>query len=117
MDDDRVQAFERELWMGGEDVYRERIADDCLMVVPAQPYLLSGHKAVAAVADTPRWDDVEFSGFKVSRPQEGLIVIGYKANARRGDEDYEAYCTSTLQRLGHEDWKVIQHQQTVALAG
>jgi hypothetical protein len=116
MDDERVKSFERDLWIGGEDVYRERIAEDCLMVVPAKPFLLAGSEAVAAVSDTPRWSDVEFSEFRISRPQEGIIVIAYKADAQRGEETYQAYCTSTYQRLGHDQWQVVQHQQTVALS-
>ena len=117
MDDERVRSFERELWMGGEEVYRERIAEDCLMVVPAKPFLLSAGEVIAAVSGTPRWSEVEFSDFRISRPQDGIIVIAYQADARRGEETYQAYCTSTYHRLGHEQWQVVQHQQTVALAG
>ena len=40
-------------------------------------------------------------------------MIGYRAEARRGEERYVAYCTSTYQRVGEQDWRVIQHQQTV----
>ncbi len=116
MDDERVRSFERDLWIGGEEVYRERIAKDCLMVVPAKPFLLSADEAIAAVSDTPRWSEVEFSDFRISRPQEGIIVIAYQADARRGEQAYQAYCTSTYQRLAPEQWQVVQHQQTVALA-
>jgi hypothetical protein len=118
MDDERVAAFERELWHGGAEVYRQRIADDCLMVVPAEPFVLAGDEAVRAVEDTPRWREVELSDLRISRPQEGLIVIAYKVEASRAEdgsagERYVAYCTSTLRRRGHEDWEVVQHQQTV----
>jgi hypothetical protein len=51
----------------------------------------------------------------VSRPEEGLIVIAYEARASRGDEHYRAFCTSTYRRRGHEDWEVVQHQQTLGL--
>ncbi|MGB7408748.1 MAG: hypothetical protein WA908_09590, partial [Pontixanthobacter sp.] len=53
---------------------------------------------------------------RVERPEEGLIVIAYRAQAKRGQgdstESYDALCTSTLRRIGEEDWEVVQHQQT-----
>jgi trehalose-6-phosphate synthase len=64
------------------------------------------------VADTPRWESAEFRDTRVSRPQEGLIVIAYRVAARRGEQSYHALCTSTLRRLAHEEWDVVQHQQT-----
>jgi len=66
---------------------------------------------------TPRWASVELSERLVSRPEEGLIVIAYKARAaREGAGAYEANCTSTYRRIAHEQWRVVQHQQTPPLA-
>jgi len=90
------------------------------MVVPNDPFVMTGHAAADAMANTPRWDSVEFSETKVARPdgpEGGLIVVAYKVDAKRGDEGYTAYCTSTLLREGEEDWVVIQHQQTPPLTG
>ena len=112
MDDDRIREFERELWIGEGDVYRRRVSPDCVMVVPEQPFLLRGEEAISTVEGTPRWNSVEFADFEVNRAQEGLIVIGYKVDARRDHESYQAYCTSTYQRVAEQDWQVIQHQQT-----
>jgi len=116
MEDERVWEFERSLWTGGSDTYRQLIDPECLMVLPARPYVHTGEQAVASVEDTPRWSEVTFSERQVARPQEGLIVIAYKAEARRQDQGYAAYCTSTLRRLSHDEWRVVQHQQTVPLA-
>ena len=113
MDDDRVRQFETDLWMGGSDVYRERVAEDCQMVVPALPFLLSGEEAIEAVEKTPRWSSVDLSELRISRPEDGLIVLAYKADASRGEERYQAYCSSTYRRIAHEDWRVVQHQQTI----
>ena len=66
--------------------------------------------------DTPRWEQVSLTERQVARPQEGLIVIGYHVAAHRGDEHYEAHCTSVIRRLEHEVWRVVQHQQTPVLA-
>ncbi len=113
MDDGRVWSFEESLWVGDAAHYRELIDEECLMVVPAPPYVLGGQQAVDAVSDTPRWSKVTMSEQRVSRPQEGLIVIAYKAEASKEDgQSYQAHCTTTMRRIEHEVWRVIQHQQT-----
>ena len=117
MDDPRVWEFEKSLWTGGAERYRELVDDHCVMVLPESPWVFTGAQAIAAVSDTPRWSEVAFSLQQVMRPEEGLIVIGYHARAtREGGESYEAYCTSTLRRLAHEQWRVVSHQQTPPLA-
>ena len=53
---------------------------------------------------------------RVARPQEGLIVVAYRAKASKADaQPYDAHCTSTYRRLGHDHWVVVQHQQTPPL--
>lgn len=116
MDDARIWSFERSLWTEGAENYREKIDDQCLMVLPQPPFVYKGADAVAAVSATPRWEGVEFSEEQVMRPQEGLIVIAYRAHATKGDETYEAHCTTTMRWLSHEHWRVVQHQQTPPLA-
>jgi hypothetical protein len=117
VDDDRIWSFEGSLWKGGAEVYRERIDEECLMVLPQEPFVMSGRDAIEAVTDTPRWDEVSMSDREVRRPQEGLIVIAYKAQARRAEQSYAAYCTSTYRRLAPEIWRVVQHQQSLLPAG
>jgi hypothetical protein len=113
MDDTRVWEFEESLWKGDAEVFRSRIDPDCQMVVPAEPFLLTGTEASEAMAGTPRWAEVRFRDGRISRPAEGLIVIAYTAEARsEGGTSYVAHCTSTYRRLDHADWRVIQHQQT-----
>ncbi|MEG8053641.1 DUF4440 domain-containing protein [Sphingomonas aerolata] len=117
MDDTRVWAFEESLWTGDADQYHTLIDDECVMVLPEQPFVMTGAQAIEAVADTPRWTEVRFSEQQIMRPQEGLIAIAYKAEAsREGATGYTAYCTTTMRRLEHEEWRVVQHQQTLALA-
>jgi len=117
MEDARIWEYERELWLGGGEVYRERVADTCVMALPSEPFLFDGKAATAAVEGTPRWKTVDFADQVVERPHEGLIVIGYRvrashAEAGGADGRYNALCTSTLMRLAHEEWVVVQHQQT-----
>jgi hypothetical protein len=120
MDDERVWDFERSLWTGDAQHYRELIDAESLMVIPTPPFVLQGDAAVDAVSDTPRWNSVDINDGRIVRPQEGMIVIAYRAFARKENgESYEAYCTSTYRRLSHEEWRVVQHHQSqvTALAG
>ncbi|MEW9854971.1 DUF4440 domain-containing protein [Novosphingobium sp. M1R2S20] len=112
MEDERIWDFERELWVGGDAVYRERVSEDCLMALPGEPFLFGGDEAAKAVEQTPRWRDVRFCEQRVSRPQEGLIVIAYRVEAQKEEGSYHALCTTTLRRRAHEEWDVVQHQQT-----
>lgn len=114
MDDARVWSFEESLWIGDAEHYHKAIDKQCLMVLPAEPFVMTGEQAIDAVAKTPRWTKVDLTERQVMRPQEGLIVVAYKATATRdGAPGYEAYCTSTYHRLSHEEWRVVQHQQTL----
>ncbi len=115
MDDDRVWSFEESLWTADAEHYRESIDDECLMVLPTPPFVMSGAQVIEAVASTPRWSSVELTERQVARPQEGLIVVAYRARAEKDGEGYEAHCTSTYRWLAHEVWKVVQHQQTPPL--
>jgi hypothetical protein len=112
MEDERVWAFEESLWTADAEHYENGVDDGVLMVLPAEPYVFSGQAAKDAVKNTPRWSEVELTQRKVSRPQEGLIVVAYHARAARDGEAYEAWCTSTYRRIAHENWTVVQHQQT-----
>lgn len=114
MDDDRVWAFEESLWICDAEHYRELIDKECVMVLPTPPFVFTGEQAIAAVADTPRWSKVVLSDRQIMRPQEGLIAIAYKAEAtREGTPDYIAFCTTTMRRLEHDVWRVVQHGQTL----
>lgn len=117
MDDARVWSFEESLWTGDPANYHEKIDRKALLVVPAPPFVLKGEAAADAMAETPRWTSVEMAEQQIMRPQEGLIVIAYHVLARRDGDDkaYEAHCTSTYRRLSHEEWRVVQHQQTPKL--
>ena len=53
MEDNRIWAFEESLWTGDAAHYRELIDDECVMVLPEQPFVLSASQAIEAVADTP----------------------------------------------------------------
>ena len=114
MDDERVWAFERDLWIGDAALYEKAIDDECLMVLPAPPFIATGAQAIEAVKSTPRWTEVNFSDQRISRPQEGLLVAAYAVRVSKAEESFEAHCTTTYRRLAHEECRVVQHQQTPA---
>lgn len=112
MEDARLWAFEEELWLGGADVYRQKVDAQCVMALPSEPFLFDGEAAIRAVEHTPRWESATFEDQRVARPEEGLIVIAYRVKAERPGKSYHALCSSTLRRLSHDHWTVVQHQQT-----
>ena len=116
MDDDRVWNFEESLWRASDERYHERVDPDCIMALSHAPHLFAGQDAIEAVSHTPAWDTVTFDSKSVSRPEEGMIVVGYKVRAEKGETCFTAACTSVYRRKGHEDWTVVQHAQ-VALGG
>jgi hypothetical protein len=118
MDDSRIHDFERELWVGPPEAYRAQVDPEVVMVVPMEPFVLQGEEAIRSVESTPRWSEAELTDWRISRPQEGLIVVAYHVTARREEgDDYQAHCTSTYRRLEHEEWRVVQHQQTPPILG
>jgi hypothetical protein len=116
MDDDRVWAFEKDLWLGNGDVYRKGIDPEARMALPEPPFIFSGEHAIAAVEATPRWSNVAFEDGTIARPQYGLIVVAYTAHAQQdGHDAYVAHCTTTYRLNDDHGWRVIQHQQTPKL--
>ena len=118
MQDDRLWGFEQSLWIEGRDNYREKVDPEIVMVLPRPPYVLTGDQAIEAVMATPVWDRAELTERHVARPQEGLIVVGYRVDAEKeGHAGYAAWCSSVYRRLEHEVWQVVQHQQTPIRGG
>jgi hypothetical protein len=114
MEDARLWAHEEQLWQGGEDVYRALIDPACVMILPTDPFVFAGEAAIRTVAATPHWQSVAFADQRIQRPQEGLLTCAYAVTAQGGahDKAYEAWCTTTWRRLGHDEWRVVQHQQS-----
>lgn len=113
MEDQRAWAIEESLWTGEPSTYPDLIDPFCLMVIPAPPHILPADLALRSMSKGQRWTRVAFAETHVSRPEEGLIVLAYRATANKDDgTNYVADCTSTWRRQGHEDWKLVQHQQT-----
>jgi hypothetical protein len=53
MDDTRIWGSEEMLWTGNPETYAAAIDEECLMVVPATPFIVAGRQATDAVSQTP----------------------------------------------------------------
>ena len=111
MDDERVWRFEEGLWRASDERYHERVDEDCVMALSEAPHIFSGEAAIEAVSGTPSWEEVSFSQKVVTRPEEGMIVVGYRVDAHEGETKFAAACTSVYRRRAHDDWTVVQHSQ------
>jgi hypothetical protein len=113
MEDQCAWTLEESLWTGDPKGYASRIDPACLMVIPAEPHILAADTALDSMTRAPRWSRITFRDSRISRPAKGLIVLAYTAQARKPDGTrYVAHCSSTWRRKRHEDWRLVQHQQT-----
>ncbi len=85
MDDTRSGTLRKACGAPRKGGTNERVDPECVMALSHAPYLFHGEAAVEAVTGTPEWDEVAFSNRHISRPQEGLIVVGYEVKAQKGD--------------------------------
>jgi hypothetical protein len=103
--------FEESLWRASGEPYHERIDPECITALSHASQIFGGRDAVDAVTGTPEWDEVSFTDRTISRPEEGLIVVGYRVNAEKAGTSFTAVCTSVYRHRAHEDWTVVQHAQ------
>ena len=75
MEDARIWEFEESLWKASADRYHDRIAEDALFVVPAEPHILSGTQAADSMATTPRWDQVAFYTKSPMKPLAKTVMM------------------------------------------
>ena len=112
MTDAEFWETERELWLGGPEVFRRWVARECLMVFPEPVGILTGPTVVESIAPAPRWERVAFADSALRRSGTDAAVLAYRAEAvRPGGAPHRALCSSTdVQQAG--TWWLIQHQQT-----
>ncbi len=112
MTDAEFWQIERELWLGGPEVFRRWVARECLMVFPDPVGILSGPTVIESIAPGPRWQAVNFSVTAVRRLGAEVAVLAYRVEATRPNGvPYAAFCSTTyVQQAG--DWWLMQHQQT-----
>lgn len=102
-------ADEDAWWTMGAAEARRRMSPVCLMVFPEG--VMQGDQIVAGLADAPRWDSVRITDRRMAE-QGDIVVLAYRAQARRGGTRRDVLCSSTWLRAGG-DWLMVQHQQTL----
>jgi ketosteroid isomerase-like protein len=103
---------ERRFWLEGEAHFLKMMAPGCIMVFPEPAGILAGEAITASLQSMPRWASVEMLDVALSRIGDQAVVLAYRAEARRGDDDpYRAFCTSTYAKT-EDGWRLAQHQHT-----
>jgi hypothetical protein len=107
---EELLGIENALAGGGGDDYREHLAEDAVVIIPAQA--LSKDDTVAAMEQSPGWDE-----FSITEPRlldlgdEGAVLTYQFSGRREGDRPYEALMSSAYSKE-NGSWKLVLHQQT-----
>lgn len=113
VDEDAAWELEERFWLEGSSIYDDLLDNECLMAFPGMGVMRAAD-ILDSLRDTPRWRSVQMTSRATGRPDETVLVLGYTAEGRRdGAEPYRCFCTSTYRR-DRGDWKLVQHQQTLA---
>lgn len=112
MDADEFWQLERRFWLEGPSVYEAHLHEDAVMIF-AEMGLLDRAQIIESLRDAPRWTGLDMRDRRILRPG-GVLVLAYRAEARRGeDQPYRALCSS-LYLPTNSGWKMLTHQQTPA---
>jgi hypothetical protein len=106
---EELLEIEHALAAGGGDEYREHLADDAVVIVPAQA--LDKRETVDVMERSPGWDEVEISEPEVREVGDGGAVLTYRFRGQRGQDAYGALMSSAYSK-DDAGWKVVLHQQT-----
>ena len=107
---DHLLGIERELSGGSGDAYRRHLTEDALVIVPPGQ-TLDRETTVAAMDESPGWDEVSLEDARLLTLGEQAAIITYTFTGRRGENRYAAVMTSAYGQRGDE-WKLVLHQQT-----
>lgn len=105
--------LEQRFWTSDVDMYRQRVTDDALMVFAEPVGILTKAQILTSIAGAARWADVRFENVQVRPVANDVVLLVYKATARRENDDdwYEALASSVyMKRTG--EWMLAFHQQT-----
>lgn len=103
--------LERDFWLGGADVYRERLTDEALMVFPG--LVLTRAETIDAIASGPRWTSVSLDDRRVVPLTADAVALVYRASGSRDGATYSAEVSSVYVRRDGA-WKLALHQQSPA---
>ena len=90
--------------------YETVLAHDVLMLLPGGLVIDDRQQVIDSMQGAP-FDDFELADERVLELDERTAIVVYRANASRGDVEYEALFNSTYVRENGE-WRLALHQQT-----
>jgi hypothetical protein len=107
---EELLGIENALAGGRGDEYRTHLAEDAVVIIPGQA--LSKDDTVAAMDQSPGWDEFSINEPRVLEVGDDGAVLTYRFAGRRGDDEtYEALMSSAYSK-GNGAWKLVLHQQT-----
>lgn len=108
--EDTLLEIEHELAAGSGDAYRRRLADDARVIVPGQA--LTKDETVAAMDDSPGWDEVAIEDVRLLALGDDGAVLTYRFAGSRGTDFHYAALMSSAYARTPDGWKLRLHQQT-----
>lgn len=107
---EELLGIENALAGGSADEYRSYLVDHAVVIIPSEA--LSKGDTVAAMEQSPGWDEYAITEPRLLELGEDGGVLTYRFTGRRDDEQvYEALMSSAYSRADG-DWKLALHQQT-----
>jgi hypothetical protein len=101
--------IEHELGSASGDAYRRHLAEEAVVIVPGHAL---GHDAcIAAIEQSPGWDEFEITDPRVLEVGADGALLTYRWRSRRGDAEYVALMSTVYARRDGA-WRVVLHQQT-----
>lgn len=108
---DDLWAIERELAAGDGATYRRHLSGDAIVIVPGAK--LDMESTVAAMDDSPGWDEFSFTDEAFRLLGDGAAMLSYRFDGRRADSIYAAILTTLYIRDEQgASWRLVFHQQT-----
>ena len=109
--DTALWTLEERFWKGGADVYERHLAEESLMVF--RDMVLTRPQTLESMAHAPRWASVRFDERRLMRVSDSVVVLNYRADARRA-EDADAYrpLATSVYAWRDDRWQLVLHQQT-----
>lgn len=111
MNHELIWSLEESFWLKGVEAFEAHLTEQCLMAFPKPTGILLKPEALEGLKGVPRWTSISMDNRHLVAIEEHLIVIGYEAKAYRGDQLYEAVCSSSYV-FADDQWRLFQHQQT-----
>ncbi len=113
---EQLLRIEEQFWKQGADYFRQNLAEDALMVLPAPAGTMTRAMVVRSLDGTLRWAETSLREVQLLPLSEDVALLTYSVTARRESAGplYKARAASVYVRA-KDGWKLAFHQQTPEL--